>query len=204
MYCLLAVFAAALFSTPGVAAARPDLYSSPPLAIADLDGDHKSDVAIGLRTGDSYSGYVYHIKLALSGPNEASYIIVSAPHVAGLVVAPIDVDGDRDLDLVITSQPFRVPIGVWINDGSGVFERGDINHYSDTIWSATSSLEPSPLCEDDDPLDTNEYFAFHSGVFARAQILDTTRHDLLQSSVVLVPLFCPKFAEHLRAPPNRS
>ncbi len=202
MHYFLAAFAAVVFSMPCVARASSDLYGSPPLAIADLDGDHRNDFAIGLRTGDSHSGYVYQINVVLSGQKQASSITVSAPHTAGLMVAPIDLDGDRDLDLVITSQPFRVPIGIWINDGSGMFERGDIHQYSDTIWSETSSLQASTLYEDDDPVDTNEYPALHSSVFARAQIPDTTRRAFLLPSAVFAPPVYAKFSELLRAPPT--
>jgi len=202
MYRMLGVVAAVFFSIPCLAAASSQPYDSAPVAVADFDGDHQIDVATEARIGDGYSGYVYQISLALSGAKQVRPIVVSPVLVARLVVAPIDLDGDRDLDLLITSQPFHTPIGVWINDGSGTFERGDINHFSDVIWPATMSLQPETLAADDDLLDTNEFQAFSCTVFPRAQIPDTTPHAFLPPEVVRPPRFYTKLAELLRGPPT--
>jgi hypothetical protein len=202
MYRFLAVVAAVLFAMPCLASAS-DLYTPAPVALVDLDGDHQNDVATEVRTGDGYSGYVYRINVALTGARPFRPIVVSSTLI-GLEIAPIDLDGDHDLDLVITSQPFRVPIGVWINDGSGMFERGDVDHYSDSIWSATASLQAATMVADDDPLDTNDYPAFHYTVFARAQIPDSARHNFHSSALVWAPRFQLKFSRLLRAPPNAS
>jgi hypothetical protein len=203
MYRFLAVVAAVLFAMPCMASAS-HLSTPSPAIIVDLDGDHQNDVAKAARTGNGYSGYVYQIDVALSGPKQATPIIVSSTLFAGIVVTPIDLDGDRDLDLVIASQPFHVPIAVWINDGSGRFERGDVNHYPDSIWSATTSLQPSTLNRDDDSLDISEYPAFHCTVYARAQIPDSFRAKAHPTGLVSAPHFYLKFSEFLRAPPNPS
>jgi hypothetical protein len=45
------------------------------------------------------------------------------------------VDGDGDLDLVVTSAWSFAPVGVWINNGHGEFARGDPTAYPRAIWT---------------------------------------------------------------------
>src|SRR5215813_7542355 len=90
-------------------------------ALSDLDGDHETDIAFSREVGQSDSGYVYRVELKLSQTHHPVSFTFSNAHALGVNVAAVDVDGDHDVDLVINSRFTGQSIGVWINDGKGVF-----------------------------------------------------------------------------------
>jgi len=99
----------------------------------DLDGDHRADFAVAEPQGFAGHPHSYRVNVQLSAnPNSTFEIDSQAP--GGLHVTALDVDGDHDLDLVITTEFGRVPVGVWINDGRGAFAQGDASAYPSSIW----------------------------------------------------------------------
>jgi hypothetical protein len=102
--------------------------------IADLDGDGRPDFAIVRAEGWDSKGLRYRIELQLTTGVSPSSFSVSAEK-GGLRIVPRDVDGDGDLDLVVTSAWSFTPVGVWINDGHGGFTQGDLTAYSRSIWT---------------------------------------------------------------------
>jgi hypothetical protein len=112
-------------------------------AIADIDGDHIPDFASGINVGRTAQGYSYRVDLDLSNNPGARPFSVVSQEPTGLNIEAIDVDGDHDLDLVISGRLSRTPIGVWLNDGKGVFTLGDANDPVQ-FWSATASVQ-SPI-----------------------------------------------------------
>jgi hypothetical protein len=106
-------------------------------ALADLDGDHQPDFAQGRRVGHSKSGYLYRVDLKLSLDQALRSFTFTDSDAMNVRIDAIDVDGDNDLDLVISDLPFGHKIGVWINDGNGVFERQSADLYP-AAFSATS------------------------------------------------------------------
>jgi hypothetical protein len=103
-------------------------------AIADLDGDGRPDLAIARAEGWGPSGFQYRIDLDLTSRVGLSSFSVCAQR-GGLRIIPRDVNGDWDLDLVITSAWSFTPIGVWINDGHGTFTQGDPTAYPESTWN---------------------------------------------------------------------
>ncbi len=79
-------------------------------------------------------GFWYRIELQLTTGVSPSSFSVSAEK-GGLRLVPRDVDGDGDLDLVITGAWTLAPVGVWINNGHGGFTQGDLTAYSLSIWT---------------------------------------------------------------------
>jgi hypothetical protein len=142
--CWFALPASAYGATQGGDVATHLLRAGTP-AVADLDGDHQPDLASGINTGHTSAGYSYRVDLDLSGnPDRKSFSVLSQePN--GLNIQAIDVDGDQDLDLVITSRWSMQPIGVWINDGSGSFTPGDLDQYGSRIWQTSPSVRLSHL-----------------------------------------------------------
>ena len=99
--------------------------------MADLDGDQKSDLALA-QVLEHERGY--RISLRLSATGDSSYFDLPSGIRSGLTVRAQDVDGDHDLDLVITSGLSRQPVGIWLNDGVGNFTQGDASLYAEWIW----------------------------------------------------------------------
>ena len=87
---------------------------------------------------------LYRIELKLSAGLSGA-IAVSAPF-GGLLVTPRDIDGDNDLDLVVTTRWLHMPVGVWINNGRGQFSAANPAAYPKTIWDPQPELirVPSP------------------------------------------------------------
>jgi hypothetical protein len=103
-------------------------------AVADLDGDGRPDLATVRSRRWGANASRYQVELTLSAGGGPSSFSVSA-EAGGLRIIPRDVDGDGDLDLVITSTRSLAPVGVWINDGHGIFTRGDPTAYAQSIWT---------------------------------------------------------------------
>jgi hypothetical protein len=102
---------------------------------ADFDGDNQLDVATTRSAG--LGGYVLELELSSqrAGGSGGHFSFPPLPSSAfGLHLTPRDVDGDHDLDIVITSGFARQPVAVWINDGKGRFEEGDLAAYPAWIW----------------------------------------------------------------------
>lgn len=110
-------------------------------AIGDLDGDHLPDVASGINTGHTSAGYSYRVDVDLSGKSTQKSFSVFSEEPNGLNIQAIDVDGDHDLDLVITSRMSLRPIGVWINDGEGEFTPGDLQQFDFAAWQTQQALQ---------------------------------------------------------------
>jgi len=80
------------------------------------------------------SGVVYWLELDLSTSRkqyspDASGFPATRFSPFGLHLTPRDVDGDHNLDLVITIGVKPQPVAVWINNGRGRFEEGNLASY---------------------------------------------------------------------------
>jgi hypothetical protein len=111
-----------------------------PWTLARLDNDSRLDTAISRVEGRNAEGYLYRVDLTLSSGTRVGSFTVAVDNRWGINITPRDVDGDHDLDLVITTRFSRQPVGVWINDGNGTFAEGDPDDYSDSIWLEESSV----------------------------------------------------------------
>jgi hypothetical protein len=99
-------------------AGRPFAWST---AIGDLNADGRPDVAVADRVGRGASGFAYNVQLSISGGSSQSVDFDSDQD--ALSVALRDVDHDRDLDVVVTGTVSRSIVAIWLNDGTGKFER---------------------------------------------------------------------------------
>lgn len=101
---------------------------------ADFDGDRRTDAT--LVVADSGRGISvpgrYTITVQLSTKNNSKTFTLQAQP-GGLDLSARDVDGDRDLDLVITGRFTGEHIGVWVNDGAGELSPGT-SEYPAWIW----------------------------------------------------------------------
>jgi len=109
-------------------------------AVADLDGDHIPDIASGISTGHTSEGYSYRVDLDFSGNPVAKTLSVFSDDSTGLNIEAVDIDGDHDLDLIITGRLSK-PISVWLNDGRGRFTQGDLAKYVLSVWQTRSAVQ---------------------------------------------------------------
>jgi len=112
-------------------------------AVADLDGDGRPDLAIVKAEVWESNGSQYLIELDLTSRSAPSFFNVFAPR-DGLDIVPYDIDGDRDLDLLITSVWTGASAGVWINDGHGGFTPGDPTASPRFIWTQEPGIRSDP------------------------------------------------------------
>jgi hypothetical protein len=117
------------------------LHGSP--GVGDFDGDNRADIVYAEPQGRVNGTYRYHVEVRLSTQSGANFDIDSGA-AGGLHISTRDVDGDHDLDLVITSAFGGQQIGVWINDGHGQFTQGTAESYPLSIWQEPDRLWETP------------------------------------------------------------
>jgi hypothetical protein len=137
--CLLIGLAARGEATPApqVSEFAPSGHVSSHFAIADFDGDSKPDLAtvqIGQITA-SHARYWIEFKMSAGS---RQFVGVTGP-VGGLEIALRDVNGDSNLDLIVTTAWLNRPIAVLLNDGHGNFTVHDPESFPATVWRYTAS-----------------------------------------------------------------
>lgn len=112
-------------------------------ALADFDGDQRPDLALAQPQGVFNGAYRYRVDVHLSAEVNTTFDVDSRAS-GGLHISAQDVDGDRHLDLVITSEFGREPVGIWINNGHGAFTKGKAEAYVGSIWQETDHSFQTP------------------------------------------------------------
>jgi hypothetical protein len=92
--------------------------------LSDLNGDQTADLATARSGHHEARGYAQEVRITLGISQDTSFRFFSPG--AKIELSSRDVDGDKDRDLVILEPVSRVPIGVWINDGAGLFHEGNL------------------------------------------------------------------------------
>jgi hypothetical protein len=117
------------------------LHSSP--GVGDFDGDNRADIAYAHPQGRVNGAWRYQVEIRLSAQPGATFDVDSG-EAGGLRISTRDVDGDHDLDLVITSAFGGLRVGVWINDGHGQFAQGAAESYPPSIWQEPDRFWETP------------------------------------------------------------
>lgn len=107
------------------------------LAAADFDRDNKADGAVLLDSGV--------VELHLSGRSSVALTFGSAG--AANAVSALDIDHDGDTDVVV-EQPFtELRLHVWLNDGTGGFQKGRVEDFPSPPPSRERLRAPSDRLE---------------------------------------------------------
>jgi hypothetical protein len=108
------------------------------LAMADFTGDtHPDLVTVELEKLDSSSAcYWIEIRLTEGGHQ---ILKVRAPF-GGLLIAPRDVTGDGNLDLIVRSASSRAPVALFLNDGNGHFSRANVASFANALHDGSSEF----------------------------------------------------------------
>jgi hypothetical protein len=100
-------------------------------AVSDMNGDKIADLASagpGRREGAEYAR---EISVNLDGAEKSEFTVRSPG--AAVQLSLRDIDGDHDRDLVIVEPWSRRAIGIWLNDGRGHFEEGNLAKYAPAL-----------------------------------------------------------------------
>jgi len=103
-------------------------------SFSDLDGDQQSDRVRSTAVGPDGLEYRYNIEFEMSTGRNTQPISILSGDAWGLQIASRDVDGDHDMDLVVTGGTPRRPLGIWTNDGDGNFTGAGVQQFSPSVW----------------------------------------------------------------------
>jgi hypothetical protein len=117
-------------------------------AIADFDGDRRPDFA-RIEAGQNRPGSAdYSIQIQLSDVGRQSIHLVGPT--GGLLIEARDVDGDRTIDLVVSTAWRKQPLAVFLNDGHGSFSRAEVAAFAGAFseWEIKFVSASSPATDD--------------------------------------------------------
>jgi hypothetical protein len=121
--------------------------------VADFDGDKQPDLAFANAKGRGSYGLELDLSTRRDGAAAGRNSFPALPTSPfGIHLTARDVDGDHDLDIVITAGFADKPVAIWINDGKGQFEEGDIAAFPAWIWLQGSSVSTQSLPSSAQPL----------------------------------------------------
>ena len=118
----------------------PSTLDSPAVSgwvLSDLNGDQNVDLATARSGRRDANGYAQEVRITLGAFQQTSFRFPSPG--AKIELSSQDVDGDQDRDLVILEPISREPIGVWINDGAGLFHEGNLADFQALLGHGRSS-----------------------------------------------------------------
>jgi hypothetical protein len=110
--------------------------------MADFTGDTHPDLAtVALNRFDSENAqYVIEVRLSEGGHQ---FLLLTAPF-GGVVVNPMDVTGDGNLDLVIRSARSHAAVALFLNDGQGHFFAAEPSTYPKILRETSSEQQFAP------------------------------------------------------------
>lgn len=139
---------------PAFAGARgsSETLTNSSLLFADLDGDHRADAISVELDALSRANALYSVNLKLSTGSRET-IALNVPR-WGIELAARDIDGDHDVDLVISNIFTHEALQVYVNLGGGVFAPADPDSFNTVLWGEGSSIASGPalppLCAADE------------------------------------------------------
>lgn len=99
--------------------------------LSDMNGDKIADMAAAGPGRIDDRGYSREVSVHIAGAGKSRFTVRTQS--AGIQLSLRDIDGDHDRDLVILEPWSLEPIGIWLNDGEGNFEEGNVSLYRRAI-----------------------------------------------------------------------
>jgi len=148
--------------TVGCAASTPSeesVFSLPSPSVSswvlgDFDGDSQMDVVTSRAERLSGHEYSHEVSLKLSGSPSTSFTF--RDHYPSVELNSLDVDGDHDRDIIIRETGTSEPLAVWLNDGSGHFLQGDLEHFRAVLEEHHSPDIKLLQIDNDSPFDLGD------------------------------------------------
>ena len=122
--------------------------------LGDFDGDSQVDVLTSRAERLPGHEYSHEVSLKLSGSPSTSFTF--RDHYANVELNSRDIDGDHDRDIIIRETGSSEPLAVWLNDGSGHFLQGDLEHFRAALEEHHSPDIQLPQIDDDSPFDVGD------------------------------------------------
>ena len=122
--------------------------------LADFDGDSQIDVVTSRAERLPGHEYSHEVSLRLSGSPSTSFTF--RDRYANVQLNSRDIDGDHDRDIIIRETGTLEPLAVWLNDGSGHFLQGDLEHFRAALEEHHSPDLELPQIDDDSPFDVGD------------------------------------------------
>lgn len=149
------------------------------LVIADLDGDHKPDGAILLKS--RWLGPRRNLSIQLHFTDRPNTELTFQSDLQALTVTAWDIDHDGDIDLVVEETISHKPISVWINEGHGDFHEGRVQDYPSLAATGSTQIQAPPDERDCPALSLTSQRGFEKTVLTNALLArpPSTNHSLL-------------------------
>ena len=119
--------------------------------VGDFDGDSQIDVVTSRVERLQGHEYSHEVSLKLSGSPATSFTFRN--RYASVQLNSRDIDGDHDRDIIIRETGTLEPLAVWLNDGSGHFLQGDLEHFRAALEEHHSPDIELPQIDDDSPFE---------------------------------------------------
>jgi len=177
-----------------ILAARTSAMAAPAATgtwvLADFDGDQKSDLA-ELRSSS--------LEFRLSSGLQQNLPLVAGSVSPAMGIVVIDIDGDKDLDIVLQNRFFPQAPQVWLNDGKGSFVATFRFRIPVTFENKSWNHTPAPVFESAVPAKSRESISIST-------IVDFYRPAVSGFRVYKAPelpaTYLSSYTVHLRAPPH--
>ncbi len=156
-------------------------FSAPALT-GDFDGDGFADSAAAI--------YGHEIQINLTGNFEKTSLKVPSVGL-GIRVLALDIDYDKDPDILVMSATSLLPVAVWLNDGKGHFTQANpLYCLAGFLDSPSRYSYPSDQTNATSPLPLPRYFVYG---------LSRTNFNVRLESAGLLCGSSPAASLHIRA-----
>jgi hypothetical protein len=141
------------------AASQPTLPFDNSVVFGDFNGDRNTDTIALHLDSLTVASASYTVRVSLSG-SEGDAITAVVVDGRRVELIPRDVDGDRDLDLIVSTVVTHEPVRVLINNGRGRFAAASPREFSGALWHETGQISTQTYqadesaCDGDAPTDS--------------------------------------------------